>query len=66
MNRILGMLVGVGFVAMVVHAYGVSRAGWAADQADVGFWWAVIAGLLAIATVAVFAGTWIHTQPDRR
>ena len=33
---------------------------------DVGFWWTVIAVLLAIAATGALVGTWIHTQPGQR
>ncbi len=66
MNRIIGMGIGVAYFGMVFYAFNVSRAGWAANESDVGFWWAVIAGLLSIAAVGAIAGTWIHTQPDQR
>jgi len=66
MKRILGMLVGVGFIAMVFYSFNVSRAGWAANQSDVGFWWAVIGGFLTVAAVGAIVGTWVHSQPDQR
>ena len=66
MKRIIGMGVGVAYFGMVAYAFGVSRAGWAASQPDVGFWWAVIAAFLTIAAVGAIVGTWIHTQPDHR
>jgi hypothetical protein len=66
MNRILGMLIGVGYFGMVFYAFNVAQAGWAADQPDVGFWWFVIAGFLTVAAVGAIYGTWIHTRPNQR
>jgi hypothetical protein len=66
MNRILGMLVGVGYFGMVIYAFRVSQAGWAAGQSDVGLWWAVVGAFLTVAAVGAIAGTWIHTRADQR
>lgn len=65
MKRIIGMLIGVGYLGIVSYTFRVSRAGWEAGHPDIGFWWAVISGFLTIAALAAFIGTWIHTQPQQ-
>jgi len=64
MKRVIGMVLGVGYLGLVGYSYSMAQAGWDAGHSDVGFWFTVIAGFLAIAAVALFVGTWIHTQPD--
>jgi hypothetical protein len=61
MSRTFGFIVGVVWVVLASLALQRSIAGWAAGQTDIGFWWAVIATLLAIAAVGALIGTWIHT-----
>jgi len=61
MSRIFGFLVGALWVVMALGAFRRSMAGWAADQTDIGFWWAVIGSFLAIAATGAFVGTWLHT-----
>ena len=63
MRRIFGMGVGVVWLGMAFLALRNSSAGWDAGHSDLGFWWTVIAGLLAIAGLGALIGTWIHTQP---
>ena len=62
MSRIFGFLVGALWVVMAYGAFRRSMAGWAADQTDIGFWWAVIGSFLAIAATGAFIGTWLHTR----
>ena len=57
------MGVGVVWLGMSILAFRNSSAGWDAGHSDLGFWWTVIAGLLAIAGLGALIGTWIHTQP---
>ena len=57
------MGVGVVWLGMAFGVLRVSSAGWADGHADLGFWWTVIAGFLAIAGLGALIGTWIHTQP---
>ena len=66
MKRVIGMLIGVGYLGLVAYSWSIARSGWSAGHPDVGFWFTVIAGFLGIAAVALFIGTWIHTQPDGR
>lgn len=66
MMKFLGYVVGVIWVFLVLAAFGNARAGAAADQPDVAFWWTVIAGLLSIATLGAFIGTTIHNKVGSR
>jgi hypothetical protein len=61
MARTFGFLIGIVWIGLAFGALRRSLAGWNAGQSDVGFWWAVIATLLAIAAAGALAGTWIHT-----
>ena len=63
MRRIFGMGVGVVWLGMAYLALRTGSAGWDAGHSDLGFWWTVIAGFLAIAGLGALIGTWIHTQP---
>jgi hypothetical protein len=65
MSRILGFAVGIVWLVFVFVAFRRSAEGWAAGNGDIGFWWAVIAVLLTIASLAALVGTWIHTRPAR-
>lgn len=58
--KYLGYVVGLIWVGLVAAAFGNARAGSAAGQPDVAFWWSVIGGLLTIATLGAFIGTTIH------
>jgi len=64
MKRIFGMGVGVVWLGMAFLASRTSSAGWAAGHSDLGFWWGVIAGVLAIAAFGALIGTWLHTRPS--
>ncbi|MEQ9568577.1 MAG: hypothetical protein RLN75_00170 [Longimicrobiales bacterium] len=64
--KFLGYGVGVVWVFLVLAAFGNARAGAAAGQPDVAFWWSVIGGLLAIATLGAFIGTTIHIRTGPR
>jgi hypothetical protein len=63
MKRIFGMGVGVVWLVMAFIAFDFGRDGWAEGFSDLGFWWDVIAAILAIAGCAALIGTWIHTRP---
>jgi DMSO reductase family type II enzyme heme b subunit len=60
-----GIGVGVIWLGMAFGSYQNSRAGWEAGYADLGFWWAIIGGLLAIAGLGALIGTWIHTRTSK-
>ena len=62
MKRILGMGVGVLYLGISFGALRWASAGREAGYAELGFWWTVIAVLLAIAAGGALIGTWIHTQ----
>jgi len=61
MKRILGMGVGVVYLGIAFGAFSRASAGWASGHEDLGFWWTVIAVVLAIAAGGALVGTWIHT-----
>ncbi len=63
MARVLGVLAGLGILALAGAAFQDSRAGWADGHSDIGFWWAVITALLTIGGLGAIIGTWIHTRP---
>jgi hypothetical protein len=63
LQRVIGMTIGVAWLGLAFGAYTKSAAGWAEGHPDLGFWWAVIAALLAIAGLGALIGTWIHTRP---
>jgi len=58
------MGVGVAWFFMAFLAFRTGSAGWADGHPDLGFWYWVIAALLAIAGLGALIGTWIHTQPS--
>ncbi|MCH2465543.1 MAG: c-type cytochrome [Gemmatimonadetes bacterium] len=64
-RQLAGMGVGVIWLGMAFGSYQNSRAGWEAGHADLGFWWAIIGGLLAIAGLSALVGTWIHTRTSK-
>jgi len=63
-ERAFGMGVGVAWLGMAYGAYRNASLGWDAGHSDLGFWWTVIAGILAIAGFSALIGTWIHTRPS--
>jgi hypothetical protein len=63
MKRIFGMGVGVLYFGIAFGAFTRAQNGWATGYEDIGFWWTVIAAILAIAATGALVGTWIHTQP---
>jgi ABC-type multidrug transport system permease subunit len=62
MKRIMGMGVGVLYLGLAFGALTRANGGWATNYNDIGFWWTVIAVILAIAGIGALVGTWIHTQ----
>lgn len=66
MQLVIGFLVGVFYLGITFLAYRQSAAGWEAGHTDLGFWWAVIAGFLAIAALTALIGTWLHGRSSRR
>jgi hypothetical protein len=63
MKMILGIAIGVLYAVLAGLAFGTSRGGWAAGHDDLGFWWAFIGTLLALAGLAAVFGSWVHTRP---
>jgi hypothetical protein len=64
MKRILGMGVGIVYFGIAFAALRRATAGWETGFNDIGFWWTVIAVILAIAATGAMVGTWIHTRPS--
>ncbi len=62
MKKALGVLAGLGLLALAMGAARTSLAGWDAGRSDVGFWWTVIASLLLIASMAALIGTAVHSR----
>lgn len=64
MKLFIGLFLGVFYVVLVTLAFGQSSAGLQAGNSDLGFWWAVIGTLLAVAGTGAVVGTWLHTRPS--
>lgn len=62
MARITGIVIGIGILLAAFAAFRSSWAGWDAGHSDLGFWWAVIAVLLALSGGSAIVGSWIHTR----
>ena len=62
MKRILGMGVGIVWYGLAFGAFRTASGGWETGHPDIGFWWTVIACLLAIAGTGALVGTYIHTR----
>ena len=62
MKRIVGIGIGVLYYGLAFGALRRAGAGWDTGYSDVGFWWTVIAVVLAIAATGAMVGTWIHTR----
>lgn len=63
MKFLIGVVIGIGYAVLVGLAFTTSLAAWRAGNADLGFWWAVIGSILAIAGSGAVVGSWIHTRP---
>lgn len=66
MKLAIGIFIGLFYVFISFQAYRRSAAGWDAGHADLGVWWAVIAGFLGIAALAALIGSWLHARQQRR
>ena len=62
MKRIMGMGVGVVYLGIAFGALSKANVGWESGYNDLGFWWTVVAVLLAIVAFGAMIGTWIHTR----
>ena len=63
MTRIFGFGIGLLYIGIAYGALMRANEGWATGYEDVGFWWTVIAVILAIAATGALIGTWLHTRP---
>jgi len=64
MKFFVGIGIGVLYAVLVTLALTHSTRSWQAGNADLGFWWAVIGTLLAIAGLGAVIGSWLHTRPS--
>jgi len=64
MKFFVGIGVGVLYAVLVTLALNHSAGSWQAGNADLGFWWAVIGTLLAVAGLGAVIGSWLHTRPS--
>ena len=62
--KLLGYVVGIVWLGLAFGAFRTSSAGWGEGHSDIGFWWAVIGALLAIAALGALIGTTIHARSD--
>jgi hypothetical protein len=63
MKLIIGLVIGAFYLGLSALTYRHASGGWAAGHSDLGFWWSVIASLLAIAGLGAIVGSWIHARP---
>jgi hypothetical protein len=66
MKRIIGTIIGLGYVVLAFVAFRTSAGGWANGHTDIGFWWIVIGSFLSIAALGAIAGTMLHTRAQER
>jgi hypothetical protein len=57
MSRVFGFVIGAIWIVFSLLAFRNSALGWSEGHADLGFWWAVIAVLLAVAAGVALVGT---------
>ena len=62
MKKALGFFAGLVLLTLAAGAARTAFLGWGGGHTDVGFWWTVIAGFLAIAALGALVGTAIHTR----
>lgn len=65
MSRAFGFGVGLVWLGFAFAALQAAGEGWDSGYSELGFWWTVVAVLLATAGVGALIGTWIHTQKAR-
>lgn len=65
MKRVIGIAIGIAFLGIAAFTLNYSTANWRAGHADIGFWFSVIAGFLAIAGLGAIIGTWLHTSETK-
>jgi len=62
MKLLIGVVIGIGYGILVVLAFMTSQGAWQAGSSDLGFWWAVIGCILAVAGSGAVVGSWLHTR----
>ncbi|MSR23362.1 MAG: hypothetical protein EXR92_07460 [Gemmatimonadetes bacterium] len=62
MSKVFGFVIGAIWLLFALLAFRNSATGWSAGYADLGFWWAVIAALLAVASTVALVGTARHRR----
>lgn len=62
--RYIGLFIGTLYLLIAFGAFKNGMEGWSAGHADLGVWWTVIGGLLAIAGFGAIIGTWIHAWTE--
>ena len=62
MKRVIGIAIGIAYLGIAAFALNYSTGSWRAGHADIGVWFTVIAGFLAIAGLGAIIGTWLHTS----
>jgi hypothetical protein len=65
MKSIIGIVVGLIWFLLAFRAFSFSSGGWSTGHPDLGFWWAVIGTLLAIAALGAVIGGLIHGRAER-
>ena len=65
MTRVLGILAGLGILALASITLRDSLAGWSNGHTDVGFWWAIITMFLTLGGFSAIVGTYIHTDGNQ-
>ncbi len=65
MKRVVGVAIGIGYLGIALVALMYSTASWREGHADIGFWFTVIAGFLAVAGLGAIIGTWLHTSEPK-
>lgn len=60
MKQYAGLVIGTVYLLIAFGAFRNGMDGWNAGHSDLGVWWTVIGGLLAIAGFGALIGTWIH------
>ena len=65
MKRVIGIAIGITLLGITAFTQNYAIANWRAGHADIGVWFTVIAGLLAIAGLGAIIGTWLHTSETK-
>ncbi|MCH7562887.1 MAG: hypothetical protein IH968_03585 [Gemmatimonadetes bacterium] len=65
MKRVIGIAIGIAYLGIAAFTLSYSTGSWRAGHADIGVWFTVIAGFLAIAGLGAIIGTWLHTSESK-